>query len=52
MAYSAEKVTELFQNDEQALDEICMEGSDDDLGMEDVEVIDQEYDDFVDSHGK
>ena len=43
MAYSAEEVAQLFERDSNALDTVCMDGSDDDLGMEEVEIIDNPY---------
>ena len=50
---------QLFEGDGSALDTICMEGSDDELGMEEVEVIDNpfynhapEFEDFEELQGK
>ena len=43
MAYTALEVAQLFENDGSALDTLCMEGSDDELGMEDVEIVDNPY---------
>ena len=56
--YSAEDVAQLFERDDSALDNICMEGSDDELGMEEVEVVENpyyyhasEFDDFEELQG-
>ena len=43
MAYTAEEVAELFEGDGSALDTICMEGSEDELGMEEVEVVENPF---------
>ena len=43
MAYTALEVAQLFEDDGSALDTLCMEGSDDELGMEDVEIVDNPY---------
>ena len=43
MAYTAEDVAQLFEGDSSALDTICMEGSDDELGLEEVEVVENPY---------
>jgi len=43
MAYTAEEVALLFECDASALDDYCMEGSDDDLGMEEVEVVENPF---------
>ena len=58
MAYMAEEVAELFEGDGSALDTICMEGSEDELGMEEVEVVENpfwhhatEFDDFEELQG-
>ena len=58
MAYTAGEVVEFFEGDGSALDTICMEGSDDDLGMEEVEVVENpffnhapEFDDFEELQG-
>ena len=40
---AAEGVAQLFQEDGNALDTICMDGSDDELGLEDVEVVQNPY---------
>jgi len=39
----AGKVAELFKGNGSTLDTICMEGSDDDLGMEEVEVVENSF---------
>ena len=36
-------VAQLFEGDTSKLDTVCMEGSDDDLGMEDVEIVENPY---------
>ena len=41
--YTAEGVSELFQEDGNALDTIYMDGSNDELGLEDVEVVQNPY---------
>ena len=41
--YTAEGVAQLFEEDGNALDTICMDGSDDELGLEDVEVVQNPY---------
>ena len=58
MLHSAEDVAQLFERDDSALDNICMEGSDDELGMEEVEVVENpyyyhasEFDDFEELQG-
>lgn len=58
MAYTAEEVAELFEGDGSALDTICMQGSEDELGMEEVEVVENpfwhhapEFDDFEELQG-
>ena len=43
MAYTAEKVAQLFECDASALDSYCMEGSDDELEMEQVEVVENPF---------
>ena len=43
MAYTAEEVVDLFEDDNNALDTLCMEGSDDELGFDDVEVVENPY---------
>ena len=52
-SYTADVVAYIFQDDGSALDTICMEGSDYELGLEDVEVVQNlyyhhvaEFDDF------
>ena len=43
MAYTADEVVHLFEGADSALDTICMQDSDDDLGFEEVEVVDNPY---------
>ena len=57
--YTAEDVAQLFEEEASALDTICMEGSDDELGLEEVEVVENpyhhhasEFDDFEEVEGK
>lgn len=38
-----ESVAQLFQEDGTALDTLCMDGSDDELGMEEEEVVENPY---------
>ena len=59
MAYTAEEVVDLFEDDNNALDTLCMEGSDDELGFDDVEVVENpyynhaaEFEDFEELEGK
>ena len=40
--FTADNVAQLFEN-ENALDTICMDGSDHELGLEDVEVVQNPY---------
>ena len=54
----AEEVADLFEGDGSALDTICMEGSEDELGMEEVEVVENpfwhhapQFDDFEELQG-
>ena len=42
-AYSAEDVVRLFEDDGPALDALCMDGSDDELGVEEIEVVQNPY---------
>ena len=42
-SYTADDVAQIFQDDGSALDTICMEGSDDELGLEEVEVVQNPY---------
>ena len=56
--YTAEGIAQLFEEDGNALDTICMDGSDDELGLEDVEVVQNpyyhhvvEFDDFEEIEG-
>ena len=42
-SYTAEGVAQLFQEDGTALDTLCMDGSDDELGMEEEEVVQNPY---------
>ena len=58
MAYTAEEVVQLFKCDASALDSYCMEGSDDELEMEEVEVMENpfkfhapEFESFEELHG-
>lgn len=57
--YTAEDVAQLFEEDGAALDSICMEGSDDELGLEEVEIVQNpfyhhvaEFDDFEEIQGR
>ena len=43
MAYTADEVVQLFEGADSALDTICMQDSDDDLGFEEVKVVDNPY---------
>ena len=59
MAYTAKEVVDLFEGENNALDTICMEGSDDELGFDDVEVVENpyynhaaEFEDFEELEGK
>ena len=56
--YTAENVANVFKEDVAALDSICMNGSDVDLGLEEVEIVQNpyyhhtaEFDDFEVIHG-
>ena len=42
MAFTATEVLSLFQSDESALQDIFMDGSDEDIGMDDMEEIENE----------
>ena len=42
-SYTTTEVLQLFQEDGNALDTICMEGSDDELEYEEVEVVENPY---------
>ena len=42
-AYTAEDVVRLFEDDGPALDALCMDGSDDELGVEEIEVVQNPY---------
>lgn len=57
--YTAEDVAHLFEEDGAALDSVCMDGSDDELGLEDVEIVQNpyyhhtaEFDDFEEVQGR
>ena len=59
MAYTAKEVALLFECNASALDAYYMEGSDDELGMEEVEVVVNpfhchapEFEPFEELHGK
>ena len=59
MAYTVEEVARLFETDGSALDTMCMEGSDDELGFDEVEVVENpyyhhtaEFDDFEEFEGR
>ena len=43
MAYTAEDVVRLFEGDGNALNSVIMEGSDDELGFDEVEVVENPY---------
>ena len=43
MAFTADEVVQLFEGEGSALDTICMENSDDELGLEQVEVVENPY---------
>ena len=54
--YTAEDVVRLFEDDGPALNAVCMDGSDDELGVEDIEVVQNPYHhhvpEFEDFEGK
>ena len=41
--YTADEVVRLFEEGSDALDSICVDGSDDELGLEDIEVVQNPY---------
>ena len=41
--YTTDKVVRLFEEGNDALDSICMDGSEDELGLEDTEVVQNPY---------
>lgn len=43
MAYSTEEVVDLFEGENSILDTICIEGNDDELGLEEVEIVQNPY---------
>ena len=58
-SYTAEDVAHLIEEDRAAIDSICMEGSDNELGLEDVEIVQNpyyhhtaEFDDFEEVQGR
>lgn len=58
MAYTADEVAGLFEGNGSVLDTICMNGSEDEIGMEEVEVVENpswhhtpEFDEFEELQG-